>query len=90
MSQQNRYSYQQNSELELCYKTSVFLVENVEGLQDLMLDTLHHPHTGLFLLLAVAQVEGHGADLAEEFTASFHFEHVGQPSLLTVVFASFS
>ena len=70
------------------------LVENVEGLQDLMLDTLHHPHTGLFLLLAVAQVEGHGAvalaDLAEELTANFHLEHEGQPSLLTVVFASFS
>ena len=51
-----------------------------------MLDTLHHPHAGLLLFLAVPQVEGHGAvalaDLAEELPASFHLEHVSQPGLL--------
>ena len=51
-----------------------------------MFDALHHSHPRLLLLLAVPQVEGHRAvalaNLAEELSAGFHLEHVGQPSLL--------
>ena len=51
-----------------------------------MLDALHHSHPRLLLLLAVPDVEGHGAvalaDLAVELPAGLHLEHVGQPGLL--------
>ena len=51
-----------------------------------MFDTLHHPHPGLLLLLAVPDVEGHHAvalaHLGEELPAGLHLEHVGQPRLL--------
>merc|ERR1712227_373276 len=42
--------HQENCKLELCYKTSILLIEDVERLKDLVLDTLHNPHTGLLLL----------------------------------------
>ena len=78
--------HQENSELELRYKCSLFLVEDVERLEDLMFDALHHSHPRLLLLLAVPQVEGHRAvalaNLAEELSAGFHLQHVGQAGLL--------
>ena len=78
--------HQENSELELRYKRSLFLVKDVERLEYLMFDALHHTHPRLLLLLAVPQVEGHRAvalaDLAEKLPTGFHLEHVGQTSLL--------
>ena len=51
-----------------------------------MFDALHHTHPRLLLLLAVPQVEGHRTvaltNLAEELSAGFHLQHVGQAGLL--------